>query len=111
MEPDFRRFDPGDGLGARDNIVGKLSDRRYKNVFDADLRLEKVIEVRPLQVTLSADFFNLFNGGAVLQRNARASATATANDGTVTEISSDTYNRIFEIQSPRVVRFGARISF
>jgi hypothetical protein len=107
----FVRFDPSDGLGSRDNIIGKLSDRRYNNVFDADLRIEKVIEVRPLQITLSADFFNLFNSGTVLQRNARASATAVANDGTVTDISSATYNRIFELQSPRLVRFGARISF
>ena len=68
----FVRFDPGDGLGPRDNIIGKLCDRRYNNVFDADLRIEKVIEVRPLQITLSADFFNLFNSGTVLQRNARA---------------------------------------
>ena len=107
----FVRFDPGDGLGARDNIVGKLGDHRYRDVFDADLRLEKVIEVRPVQITLSADFFNLINGGTVLQRNARTPATATANDGTVTDVSSATYNNIFEIQSPRLVRFGARVSF
>lgn len=107
----FVRFDPGDGLGTRDNIIGKLGDRRYKNVFDADIRLEKVIEVRPLQITLSADFFNLINGGTVLQRNARTPARATANDGTVAPVSSDTYNAIFEIQSPRLVRFGARVSF
>ena len=80
-------------------------------MIDADLRLEKVIEVRPLQITLSADFFNLLNSGTVLQRNARAPATATANDGTVTTVSSSTYNNIFEVQSPRLVRFGARISF
>ncbi len=107
----YVRLDPGDGLGPRDNIIGKLSDHRYKNVFDTDLRIEKVLDVRPLQITLSADFFNLFNSGTVLQRNARTPATATASDGTVTDVTSSTYNNIFELQSPRLVRFGARISF
>ena len=105
------RFDPGDGLGTRDNIIGKLSDRRYKDVFDADIRIEKVLNIRPLQITLAADFFNLLNSGTVLQRNARAPGVAVANDGTVNEVASDTYNNIFELQSPRLVRFGARISF
>ena len=107
----YVRFDPGDGLGTRDNIIGALGDHRYKDVFDADLRLEKVIQVRPLQITLSADIFNLLNSGTVLQRNARTPGTATANDGTVTAVDSATYNNIFELQSPRLVRFGARISF
>jgi len=70
-----------------------------------------VIQVRPLQITLSADIFNLLNSGTVLQRNARTPGTATANDGTVTAVDSATYNNIFELQSPRLVRFGARISF
>ncbi len=80
----YVRFDPGDGLGTRDNIIGALGDHRYKDVFDTDLRIEKVIQVSPLQITLSADFFNLLNSGTVLQRNARTPATATATDGTVT---------------------------
>jgi len=107
----YVRLDPGDGFGPRDNIIGALGDHRYKDVFDADLRLEKVIQVRPLQITLSADIFNLLNSGTILQRNARTPGTATANDGTVTAVDSATYNNIFELQSPRLVRFGARISF
>ncbi len=95
----YYRFDPGDGLGPRDNIIGKLSDTRYGNVYELDLRLEKVINVKPVQVTIAADIFNALNQGTILQRNAKVSAGAGV------------YNQIIEMQSPRIVRFGARISF
>jgi hypothetical protein len=93
----YYRFDPGDGLGPRDNIIGKLSSNRYANVYELDLRLEKVISVNPLEITLAADVFNVLNQGTVLQRTAR--------------VNSSAYNNIIEMQSPRVVRFGARLSF
>ena len=50
-------------------------------------------------VTVSADLFNVTNENTVLQRFNRVRASAT-NDGTIKEI-----------QSPRIWRFGARISF
>ncbi len=93
----YYRFDPGDGLGTRDNVIGKLSDHRYDDVYELDLRLEKVIAVNPLQITLAADVFNVLNQGTILQRNARVDVSA--------------YDSIIEMQSPRVVRFGARIGF
>ncbi|HEY3202977.1 MAG TPA: carboxypeptidase regulatory-like domain-containing protein [Thermoanaerobaculia bacterium] len=93
----YVRNDPGDGLGPRDNIIGKLGDHRYDNVYDFDLRLEKVIAIKPLEVTLSADIFNVLNQGTILQRNAR--------------VDQATYNQIREIQSPRILRLGARVSF
>ena len=95
----YYRLDPGDGLGPRDNIIGKLSDNRYGNVYELDLRLEKVISVNPVQITLAADIFNALNQGTILQRNARVNAGVGV------------YNQIIEMQSPRIVRFGARISF
>ena len=95
----YYRYDPGDGLGPRDNIIGKLSDTRYGNVYELDLRLEKVINVKPVQVTIAADIFNALNQGTILQRNAKVSA------------GLGVYNQIIEMQSPRIVRFGARISF
>ena len=50
-------------------------------------------------VTLSADLFNALNDRTVLQRTLRTGpARATSN-------------RITELQSPRVWRFGAKISF
>jgi hypothetical protein len=95
----YYRFDPGDGLGPRDNIITSLGQYRYGDVYELDLRLEKVITVKPLEITLSADVFNAANSGTVLQRNARV------------DLGPGVYNQIIEMQSPRVVRFGARLSF
>ncbi|HTY43277.1 MAG TPA: TonB-dependent receptor [Thermoanaerobaculia bacterium] len=95
----YYRYDPGDGLGPRDNILTQLSTYRYGNVYELDLRLEKVITVKPLEITIAADVFNAANSGTVLQRNARV------------DLGPGVYNQIIEMQSPRVVRFGARLSF
>ena len=48
----YYRFDPGDGLGPRDNIITSLGKYRYGDVYELDLRLEKVITVNPLEITL-----------------------------------------------------------
>ena len=106
----FVRFDPGDGLGTRDNIIGKMGDVRYGNVYELDLRLEKVIDVKPLQITLSADIFNVLNQGTILQRNSNTPAVATSPGGDI-NVESPSYNQIIEIQSPRILRLGARVSF
>ncbi|HEY1434518.1 MAG TPA: hypothetical protein VGG65_04035, partial [Thermoanaerobaculia bacterium] len=95
----YYRFDPGDGLGPRDNIIGALSSNRYSSVYEVDLRIEKVITVKPLDITISADVFNVTNQGTILQRNANVA------------LGAGVYNQIIEMQSPRVVRFGARLSF
>jgi hypothetical protein len=88
---------PGDGLGSRNVVIGKLDDFRYENVYNLDLRLEKIVNISPLQVALSADVFNVLNDGTVLQRQNQVNLTS--------------FGQIFETQSPRVVRLGARVSF
>jgi hypothetical protein len=95
--PRFYRIDPGDGMGPRDVILGKMDDERYEDVFNLDLRAEKIFELRPLQVALSIDVFNVLNEDTVLQR--------------VSRVNLGTYNNISETISPRIVRAGARISF
>jgi len=91
--------DPGDGLGVRNALVQNFGDLRYPTVTNLDLRLEKAINLAPLSVTLSLDLFNALNSNTVLQR--KSDVTASANAG----------GDIVEIQSPRVVRFGGRVSF
>ncbi len=93
----YSRYDPGDGLGTRDNVIGSLGDHRYEDVYNFDVRIEKVLELEPVQITLAADIFNVLNEGTVLQRNARLGISA--------------YNQIIEIQSPRILRLGARVAF
>ena len=90
-------FNPGDGLGTRNVILGDLDDRRHEDVINVDLRLEKVVNVNPLQISIGLDVFNVFNAGTVLQRQGR--------------VNIGTYNQITETQSPRIVRAGARVSF
>jgi hypothetical protein len=95
----FDREDPGDGLGPRDVIIGGIDERRYEDVINVDARIEKVLTLSPLQITLTADVFNVFNDNAIIQRNGRVDVPAAS------------LNRLIEVQSPRVVRAGARISF
>ncbi len=92
---------PGDGLGSRLIIIGDLDSYRLDNVYNVDLRLDKVVDLKALRVTLSAEVFNLFNGNTALQR--QGAVQTPTNPGTNQSIQ--------EIQSPRVARFGARISF
>jgi hypothetical protein len=92
---------PGDGLGTRSVLVtSSIGAYRHATVFDADLRLEKSITIRPLQVNLSVDVFNVANSATVLQRQGRVNAKGLTG-----------YNSITELLSPRIVRAGARISF
>ena len=93
----WHNINPGDGLGTRSVLVGNMDDRRHDDVFNIDARLEKVINVSPLQISLSLDVFNVFNDGTVLQRQGRVNIAA--------------YNQITETQSPRIVRAGARVTF
>ncbi|MGH9368558.1 MAG: hypothetical protein ACRD3M_12880, partial [Thermoanaerobaculia bacterium] len=93
----FRRVAGDDGY-VRDVVVRSANDLRYDNVYELDLRLEKLIPITSTaNITVSADLFNVFNDGTILQRFNRLNRSNTGN--------------IKEIQGPRVLRFGARISF
>jgi hypothetical protein len=80
-------------------VVAATADSlRYDNVFELDLRAEKLIPIsQTANVTLSADLFNVTNQDTVLQRFNRLNRSNTG--------------LIKEIQSPRIWRFGARVSF
>ncbi len=88
--------------GSRDGDLNALATptidaRRYDNVWDLDVRLAKLIKIGPTALTFSAEAFNVFNSGLVLQRFRR--------------VDSGNFDRIDEILSPRIVRFGARFAF
>jgi hypothetical protein len=88
----------GDDGYVRDVSVASLDSQRYKDVFEWDMRLEKVIPITATSnVTVSADCFNITNENTTLQEFNRLNRSNTGN--------------IKEIQSPRIWRFGARISF
>jgi len=93
----WANVNPGDGLGTRSVVIGNLDSQRNPDVYNVDLRFDKNVQINPLTLTVSAEVFNLTNQGTVLQRQGRQNLSS--------------YNQILEIQSPRVLRLGARISF
>jgi hypothetical protein len=93
----YMRVDGSDGI-RRNVALASVNDLRYDNVYELDLRVEKLIPITSTaNITISADLFNVLNDGTVLQRFNRVGPSNAGN--------------IKEIQSPRVWRFGARISF
>lgn len=92
----------GDGL-RRDVVVIPTDDQRYDHVYEVDLRLEKMVPITATSsLTLSVDLFNVTNENTVLQRFNRLNRSGLVVGNT---------NDIKEIQSPRIFRFGARLSF
>jgi hypothetical protein len=78
--------------------TGKIDDVRYPNLWDLDLRLAKNIKIGgSSQFQLVADVFNVLNNDVELNRIRRADSSA--------------FNRLDEVLSPRVVRFGLRLQF
>jgi len=93
----YQRLTGADGY-VRDVVLASTDDLRYSSVFELDLRVEKLIPITPTaNVTLSADLFNVTNENTVLQRFNRVNRSNTG--------------LIKETQSPRIWRFGARVSF
>ncbi len=70
---------------------------RHDDIHELDLRLAKDFRFSQFGVTLAADVFNVLDAQPVLQRNTRLGIASG--------------NRITELQSPRVIRLGARLTF
>jgi hypothetical protein len=79
-------------------LLRPVGDQRFANVYELDLRVAKDFRFfNRVGVTLSADLFNAPNQRTILQRS--------------TDLNSSGAGRITEMQSPRVWRFGAKVSF
>jgi hypothetical protein len=90
-------------IGAVNGVQIQQSSRsdanRLDNIIDVDGRIEKEFTFQDFGLTLGVDCFNLLNESFILQRRA-ALARTFVNQGDV-----------FEVLSPRIFRFGARLSF
>jgi len=87
----------------------EVDTNRYSDIWNLDLRLAKTFKFgRDLGLTLSAEWFNVFNTSYVLSRYrySNSSAFTTASQG-----AEPGLGRIEEIIAPGIFRFGARISF
>jgi hypothetical protein len=83
--------------------IGSADSNRLDNIIDFDARIEKEFTFQDFGLTLGVDCFNVFNESFVLQRAGdfkHAAAPVPNQAGFVTEVLS-----------PRVFRFGARLSF
>lgn len=78
-------------------IDENVTEFRHKDIHNLDLRVAKDFRFGGVGATLSVDVFNVMNEQTILQRNTR--------------LNISTRNRITEMQSPRVFRFGARLTF
>jgi hypothetical protein len=75
-----------------------IDDNRYPSLWNLDLRLAKNVMLGGRRkLMLAADLFNVFNSNTELNRVRQANAAS--------------FNRLDEILSPRILRFGARFSF
>ena len=90
--------------GALDNQLRILADgteidsNRFSDLWNVDLRLAKNFKFGGRSnLTVSAEMFNVFNSGTELKR--------------IADASSNSWNRLDEILAPRIVRFGAKLSF
>jgi hypothetical protein len=98
--PYFHRFVVGDNPNGR-VIAVEATDSpdefRNPDIHMVDARIEKEFTFSDFGLTLGVDVFNAFNEAYVLQRQHRMGLA--------------TSNHVTEITSPRVLRFGARLSF
>jgi hypothetical protein len=90
------------GTDTKNVLVEGVGDRRLDNPYSLDLRLSKDFRFSGVGLEVALDAFNVTNERTILQRN----ASLTARDASATA-----RNRIIELQSPRVFRFGARLTF
>jgi Carboxypeptidase regulatory-like domain len=114
LNPAFVAVDTGNGEGLRTVLLGSPEDYRLKNVYQLDLRLEKVVALfQKADLTLSVDLFNLLNSNTILQRQGDASNQAPNPDQpcSATNPCTGTFGQIAEVQNARALRFGARLSF
>jgi hypothetical protein len=90
------------GTTNKNVLVEDVGDRRLDNPYSLDLRLSKDFRFSGIGLELAVDAFNVTNERTILQRNAGLTSRDNAASGR---------NRITELQSPRVLRFGARLTF
>ncbi|MGH9442470.1 MAG: hypothetical protein ACRD16_09350, partial [Thermoanaerobaculia bacterium] len=99
-------------IGSRNVIVGNSDNHRLKNLYQLDLRVEKVLPLfQKADLTLSIDMFNSLNSDTIVQQSAQLQRTTPCGASDPTTSCPGKGNRVEERQSPRVLRFGARLSF
>ncbi|MBV8199011.1 MAG: hypothetical protein JOZ15_00150, partial [Acidobacteria bacterium] len=98
---------PNPAFGGEQVQIGAADSNRLDNIIDFDGRVEKEFTFQDFGLTLGVDCFNVFNEAFVLQRQGRFHG-GPAGSGTIVPLNAGFVN---EVLSPRVFRFGAKLSF
>ena len=78
-------------------VTDDPTEFRHDDIHELDLRLAKEFRFGGVGLTAAVDVFNVMDEQPILQRNTRLGIASG--------------NRITELQSPRVIRLGARLTF
>jgi len=93
-------------------VIQPIGTTRFANVYELDLRAAKDFRFfNRVGLTISADLFNVPNKRTVLQRNTLLDMANTPTTPAIPVGGVGTGDRITELQSPRVWRFGAKVTF
>jgi hypothetical protein len=87
-----------DRNGPKDVQIGGITDRRYDDLYTLDLKFAKLFKLQGATVELSGELFNALNANTVLSQKVRVDQPTNVD-------------AITENLSPRILRFGASISF
>ena len=78
-------------------VSNELDSQRYDNLWNVDVRFAKSFTMGMVRAQLIADLFNIFNSNTEIVRNRNSTA---AN-----------YAALAQNLSPRIWRFGAKLTF
>ncbi|MEZ5316608.1 MAG: carboxypeptidase regulatory-like domain-containing protein [Vicinamibacterales bacterium] len=78
-------------------LVSDVDQNRLPNVHSFDARVSKNLKYDRFSLDLDLDMFNLFNASTTLGRQFDSGA--------------GNFNQILEIENPRIIRLGVRVSF
>jgi hypothetical protein len=104
-DPYWFRVAPVSVAPTEDIQVTRSDANRLDNIWDFDARIEKEFTFQDFGLTLGVDCFNVFNQAFILQRRERM----TRSGANVVPLSNTDW--VNEVLSPRIFRFGARLSF
>jgi hypothetical protein len=100
----------GNGLADTNVFLVPLGDVRLPNLFVADFRVDKAINIGGMRIIPSLDIFNLTNSNQTLSRR-RTQYSYNATTGVGSSSTTLPPNNISSIIAPRVIRFGARVTW
>jgi hypothetical protein len=100
----------GNGVADDNTFLFPLGDVRLPNLFVADFRIDKTFTFGGMRIIPSMDIFNLTNSSQILSRRQTQYSYNVIN---AAGSSSTTLppNNISSIIAPRVIRFGARVTW